>query len=234
MSPAITKIFEQIDSRILRERVLIFLTLLALVFFIWNFLVQAPFDRERKNLQAEAAKLTAEQKVLEGHISTLTVAMASDPAIAKTKEVGLLNANISEAESRLSGLSQGLISAEQLPKVLQDVLQRTASVTLLQVRTLPATELQLATLESAPAENANANVNPNTRADARGAGVYKHGVLIRVAGGYSQLIQLMTEIEALQWKFYWESLDYTVKEYPNAEIDIRVFTLSSEEGLLGV
>ncbi|MCE3252210.1 MAG: biosis protein MshJ [Cellvibrio sp.] len=207
MSPAITKIFEQIDSRILRERVLIFLTILALVFLIWNFLVQAPFDRERKNLQAEAAKLTTEQKVLEGHISTLTVAMASDPAIAKTKEVGLLNANISEAESRLSGLSQGLISAEQLPKVLQDVLQRTASVTLLQVRTL---------------------------ADARGAGVYKHGVLIRVAGGYSQLIQLMTEIEALQWKFYWESLDYTVKEYPNAEIDIRVFTLSSEEGLLGV
>ena len=230
MSPAITKIFEQIDSRILRERVLIFLTILALVFLIWNFLVQAPFDRERKNLQAEAAKLTTEQKALEGHISTLTMAMASDPAIAKTKEVGLLNTSISEVESRLSGLSQGLISAEQLPKVLQDVLQRTASVTLLQVRTLPATELQLATLESTPAED----VNAGTKADARGAGVYKHGVLIRVAGNYSQLIQLMTEIEALQWKFYWESLDYTVKEYPNAEIDIRVFTLSSEEGLLGV
>jgi MSHA biogenesis protein MshJ len=129
-------------------------------------------------------------------------------------------------ESRLSGLSQGLIGAEQLPKVLEDVLQRTASVKLLQVRTLAATELQLAAVKKDP--------TGATKPDVHGAGVYKHGVLIRVAGNYSQLIQLMTEIEALHWKFYWESLDYTVKEYPDAEIDIRVFTLSSEEGLLGV
>lgn len=226
MSPAIVKLFEQIDSRILRERVLIFLTLLAVIFLIWNFLVQSTFDRESKRLQAEAEKIAIEHKALETHITTLTMAMASDPAITKTKELGSLVANISEVESRLSGLSQGLISAEQLPKVLEDVLRRTASVKLLQVRTLAATELQLGTVKT--------NSAGTTTPEVRGAGVYKHGVLIRVAGNYSQLIQLMTEIEALQWKFYWESLDYTVKEYPNAEIDIRVFTLSSEEGLLGV
>lgn len=226
MPPAIAKIIEQIDSRVLRERVLIFLTLLALVFFLWNFLVQATFDRERKRLQAEAEKLTLEQKALESRITTLSLSLASDPAIAKSNEIDLLNSNISAVESRLSGLSQGLIGAEQLPKVLEDVLQRTASVKLLQVRTLAATELQLATVKNDPAGA--------TKPDMRGAGVYKHGVLIRVAGNYSQLIQLMTEIEALHWKFYWESLDYTVKEYPDAEIDIRVFTLSSEEGLLGV
>ncbi len=226
MSPAITKILEKIDGRILRERVLIFITLLALIFLVWNFLVQAQFDRERNILKVEAEKLSVEQKALETQITTLTMAMASDPAIAKTNEIGKLNANIAQVEARLSGLSQGLISAEQLPKVLEDVLQRTASVKLLQVRTLAATELQLVTVkpgeknEGAPATD--------------GTGVYKHGVLIRVAGNYAQLIQLMTEIETLQWKFYWESLDYTVKQYPNAEIDIRVFTLSSDEGLLGV
>jgi len=226
MSPALTKLFEQIDSRILRERVLIFLTLLAVVFVAWNFLVQAPFDRERKHLEAEAGKITTEQHALESHISTLTMAMASDPAITKAKEIESLNASVAKMEARLSGLSQGLISAEQLPKALEDVLRRTASVKLLQVRTLAATELQLTAVKTDPAGA--------TKPEVRGAGVYKHGVLIRVAGNYSQLIQLMTEIEALQWKFYWESLDYTVKKYPNAEIDIRVFTLSSEEGLLGV
>jgi MSHA biogenesis protein MshJ len=94
------------------------------------------------------------------------------------------------------------------------------------VRTLAVTELQLAT--------GTADTKNEGKHATGGTGVYKHGVLIRVAGSYSQLIQLMTEIEALQWKFYWESMDYTVKQYPNAEIDIRVFTLSSEEGLLGV
>lgn len=226
MSPAIAKIAEQIDSRVLRERVLIFLTLLALIFLVWDLLVQGGIDRKQKNLQAETAKLATEQQNLQAQLSTLTIAMASDPAIAKKNEIGALNASISEAEARLAGLSQGLISAELLPKALEDVLQRTASVKLLQVRTLAATELKLTTVKSDP--------TGAVKTEVRGAGVYKHGVLIRIAGNYSQLIQLMAEIEKLGWKFYWESLDYTVSEYPNAEIDIRVFTLSSEEGLLGV
>ncbi|HSC66340.1 MAG TPA: MSHA biogenesis protein MshJ [Cellvibrio sp.] len=226
MPPALTDIFEKIDSRVLRERALIFITLLALIFLIWNFLVQARFDREKVALEDEAKRLSSEQQALISKISTLTMALASDPAIIKTNELNKLNANITEVESRLSGLSQGLISAEQLPKVLEDVLARTTSVKLLQVRTLAATELQL--VAAKPADSANAKL------DAGGTGVYKHGVLIRVAGNYSQLIQLLSEIETLQWKFYWESLDYKVTQYPNAEIDIRVFTLSSEEGLLGV
>jgi len=224
MPPAITNLLEKIDSRVLRERVLIFLTLLAVIFLLWNFLVQARFDRERDALQAEATKVASEQQALQTQMSTMAMAMASDPAIAKTNIIQKLNTDIAAVEARLSGLSQGLISAEQLPKVLEDVLLRTSSVKLLQVRTLAATELQLV------AADASSEGKPASG----GTGVYKHGVLIRVAGSYPQLIQLMTEIEALQWKFYWESLDYTVKQYPNAEIDIRVFTLSSEEGLLGV
>lgn len=226
MSPMITDLLEKIDGRVMRERLLIFITLLALIFLVWNFLIQAPFDRERDRLKAEADQLTADQQAVETQITTLTLAMASDPAIAKSKEISRLNGDIKEVEVRLSGLSQGLISAEQLPKVLEDVLHRTASVKLLQVRTLPATELQLVIVK--------AETNDDNKQTAKGTGVYKHGVLIRVAGSYAQLIQLMTEIESLQWKFYWESLDYTVTQYPNAEIDIRVFTLSSEEGLLGV
>jgi len=226
MSPAIANLLEKIDARVFRERVLIFITLLALIFLVWNFTVQAKFDRARDSLNAEAEKITTEQRAVEAQITTLTMAMASDPAIAKATDIRKLNSDIAEVEARLSGLSQGLISAEQLPKVLEDVLHRTVKVKLLQVRTLAAAELQLVTAVPA-ANNQDAPVSGGT-------GVYKHGVLIRVAGSYSQLIQLMTEIEALQWKFYWESLDYTVKQYPNAEIDIRVFTLSSEEGLLGV
>ena len=226
MPPALAAFFAKIDSRILRERVLIFLTLLAVMFFLWNFLVQANVDNLRNNLQMEADKLSSEQQSLQTQISTLALAMASDPAIAKNNDIKKLSGEIAEVEEKLSGLSQGLISAEHLPKALEEVLLRTAGVKLLQVRTLGASELQLAGVVT---EN-----NTDGAKKISGTGVYKHGVLIRVAGSYIQLIQLMSEIEALQWKFYWESLDYSVKQYPNAEIDIRVFTLSSEEGLLGV
>lgn len=228
MPNAIQQLMEQIDSRVMRERVLIFLTLLAIVFVIWNFMLQQRFDDERKALNTEVQAISTEQKTLENRISELTQALASDPAVAKTSEINLLNQRIAEVESRLSGLSQGLISATRLPKALEDVLQQTADIDVLQVRTLPASELRIAAKVDASSATAAG------KAEEGGTGVYKHAVLIRVSGSYAQLLQLMTKIESLEWKFYWESLDYLVTRYPEAIIDIRVFTLSSEEGLLGV
>lgn len=229
MSAAIQQLMEKIDSRILRERVLIFITSLAVIFLLWNFLLQGHFDKERKALDLDAQKIAAERTSLEARISEVTLAMASDPAIGKNTEIAGLNKRIVEVETQLSGLSQGLISSSQLPRALEEVLQKTSSINVLQVRTLPASELRLAAKVEA------SSIAASITNDAEGGtGVYKHAVLIRVSGSYPELIQLMREIESLRWKFYWESLDYRVTEYPEAVIDIRVFTLSSEEGLFGV
>lgn len=227
MPQAITELMEKIDARIIRERILIFLSLLAVVFLLWDFTVQSRVDGTRETLEIESKKISDEQKVLELRIAELTAALASDPGIVRKIEIENLNVLIAELEARLTGLSQGLIGVSQLPKALEDVLQKTGAIKVLQVRTLPVDELRL---ESAPAPN---TINDSVAAPS-GTGVYKHAVLIRVSGSYLQLLQLMTEIEALPWRFYWESLDYQVTKYPDATIDIRVFTLSSEEGLLGV
>lgn len=230
MPVALQNLMEQIDSRVLRERVLIFFTVLAVIFLFWQLLLQSRIDQTTKALEAEQAQLTTEQQTLDSKIATLTLQMASDPAIAKRKNINDLQTSVAQVETQLAGLSQGLISAELLPNVLQDVLARTTSVQLLQVRTFPASELQL----GSPLPNPNTSANSASDTSASGTGVYKHIVLIRVSGTYAELVKLLQDIESLQWKFYWESLNYTVKKYPNAEIDIQVFTLSSEEGLLGV
>ncbi len=228
MSSAIQQLMEQIDSRVMRERLLIFITLLAIIFLLWNFLLQGNFDDKRKALELEAQSVNAEQSTLEVHISELSVSLANDPAIVKSQEIIQLSQRIKEVEANVAGLSQGLIRASQLPQALEEVLQKTSAITVLQVRTLPAHELQLTAKSETPLSIAL------PAQDEGGTGVYKHSVLIRVSGSYAQLLKLMVEIESLQWKFYWESLDYRVTQYPNAMIDIRVFTLSSEEGLLGV
>lgn len=231
MPAALSDIMEKIDARVMRERVLIFLTLLAVIFFLWQFLLQTHIDKTAKALATESVQLANQQQELDAKIASLILAMASDPAIIKRKDIESLQRNILLVEAQLSGLSQGLIGVEQLPKVLQDMLARTATIKLLQVRTLPATELQL----TAPIITAPANTSvSNSVLASKGAGVYKHSVLIRVSGSYSELVKFLQDIESLPWKFYWESLDYTVKKYPDAEIDIQVFTLSSEEGLFGV
>ncbi len=139
-----------------------------------------------------------------------------------------MQADISGLENQLQSVSQNLIKADQLPQALQEVLEKTSQLTLLEVKTLPAKELQFVALTT------EKNTQPAAVSEETSAGVFQHVVELRVSGSYSQVVQLLIALEHLPWRFYWQSLDYNVDHYPNAEVILRVYTLSSEEGLFGV
>ena len=220
----LTKLQAAIDGRVIRERVLILLTLLALVFLVWNFL-QAPMDKQRNLLKSDLQKAATEHKRIETDIASLTLATANSPVVLKQKEITTLKQQIEQVESELAGMSQGLIRADQLPQILEAMLQRIGQLQVVSIQTLPARELQLAL----PAQDSAAS-----EAGDQDSGVFQHTVVVRIGGSYFELIKLLQALEALSWKFYWQSLDYRVVQYPRAEIELRVYTLSSEEGLLGV
>jgi MSHA biogenesis protein MshJ len=225
---------EAIDARVIRERVLIFLCMLAAVFMLWSFVIQAPFDKKKSELQAKIAAAEAEQKNLQAQVTALTQGLLNDPARAKHAQISQLESDIAGVNSQLQSASQSLIKAEQLPLALQSVLQKTQQLTLLEVKTLPAIELQLTQL----AENANpvapSSAKPQAQPKTQNAGVFMHTVEIKLTGRYSEVVGLLKSLEQLPWRFYWQTLDYKVVQYPEAEILLRVYTLSSEEGLLGV
>ncbi len=226
---------EKIDARILRERALIFLSAVAVLFMLWNFIIQAPIDNKLQAAQLQLTDVNAQRTAAQTQITAATQALLSDPNRLKKAQITQLQADIAAVDAQLQNTSQSLINAEQLPQVLQDVLQKTSQLTLLEVVTLPAEELHIASADEL-------SVNKDTKVSAVGGektgtnsiGIYQHTVELRVAGNYFQVIQFLRALEGLPWRFYWKALDYHVMEYPNAEIILRVYTLSSEEGLLGV
>lgn len=232
MASQLEKLQEAIDGRVMRERALLFLTLLAFVFMVWNFLLQAPLDKARKNAQTDLSSIATERKNIESQITSMTMAAANSPAVTKRKEIAQLNTQIDAVEAKLSAMSQGLISADQLPQILEAMLKKVGELELVSIQTLPASELKLAkpVAEVMPATNTTEGAST----ELQDSGVYKHMVVVRIAGGYFELLELLNALESLSWKFYWEALNYQVDSYPQAEIELRVFTLSSEEGLLGV
>lgn len=221
---------ELIDARVMRERALIFMCMLAAVFMFWNFVIQSPFDSKRHELESKIAASENEQRNLQTQIAAVTQSLLNDPARTKKAQITQLESDIANVDTQLQLVSQRLIKAEQLPLALQDVLSKAERVTLIEVNTMPAMELQLTEI-SESGQNA-------PRASAQGqpqnAGVYMHAVELKLAGNYTEVVQLLKSLEQLPWRFYWQTLDYKVVQYPNAEILLRVYTLSSEEGLLGV
>lgn len=245
-----TKACEWIDAKPTRERVLIGLSLIALFFLVWNFLIQLPHDKRSAELKTQLAQLDNERKTTQEQLTGLAAAFSNDPAKVKQAEIDQLGIILRDVEEKLSGVSQSLIAAENLPQILESVFHQTQGLELISIKTLAAQEMmleQIAPIEQPQSQASNSSAssvgvvpdltvsNPVTKEiKPQGSGVYKHGVVLRLRGDYFRVVALMKSLENLSWKFYWDSLDYKVVAYPNAEIELRVFTLSSEEGLLGV
>lgn len=222
MSFSFHQLQEKIDSRNLRERGLLFLCVLAIVFLFWDLLIQSSITREQKSLTAKLSEVTAQRKALSDQITTLALSLASDPNLEQKNRIQQLNNEVAEIDARLTGLTSGLIAADDLPHVLQEILATTSSLRLEQVQTLPVEELPLVG-------------QPNTATvDQPSAGIFKHTVVLRLSGSYFELLEFLQQLENSQWRFYWEQLDYRVTDYPAADILLRVYTLGAEKGALGV
>jgi len=221
---------EKIDARIMRERVLILLTILAFVFMLWHFFVQSSIDKKTQETRDSLNALTIQRTALQTQISAITQSLSNDPDKQKKEQITQLQADIAGVENQLQSVSHNLIKADQLPQALQEVLEKTAQLTLLEVQTLPAQELQFIQVNP---ESASTSQQAAATEESK-AGVYQHAVELRIAGNYNQILQFLTALEHLPWRFYWQTLDYKVEHYPNAEVTLRVYTLSSEEGLFGV
>ena len=222
MPPALSQLQQKIDSRILRERVLLFLTALAVVFLLWSLMFQNAIDARQSELSNQLDTVRTQRQALDAQIATISLAVANNPNTEKQHTIATLKAERAQLDADLANLSQGLVSAVELPQILQDVLLQTGELKLVQMQTLPVQELQLAGVET------------NDGAEVNGAGVFKHEVVLKVSGNYFQVLTFLTSLESTRWRFYWEQLDYAVTEYPNADIELRVYTLSAEKGLLGV
>jgi MSHA biogenesis protein MshJ len=219
----IANVISAIDEKPRRERVLIFASVIAITFLIWNFLIQIPIDNDASIINEQLNTLATQRAGIEVQIATLSMAVAGESIRKQQQTVKTLESDMAKVDETLAGISQGLVSAKDLPKALEDLLLNANSLQLVSLATLPSVELQMDQYEK--------NEDQKT---AVSAGVYKHSVLLIVKGDYMSLIKFLSMVEMSQWRFYWESLDYEVDHYPQATISIRVFTLSSDEGFIGV
>ena len=64
--------------------------------------------------------------------------------------------------------------------------------------------------------------------------MYRHSVRVQLEADYFDVMSFLKALEDLKWRFYWEGMDYRVTQYPWATVDIELYTLSTQEGMIGV
>lgn len=205
----LTKKFESLT---LRERAIVIFAVLGLLIAGWDTWLMEPLRRSRMALEAELAAASA------FGATTQNVDM-SDPRQVSTMRAGELQTQVQNIDTQLKNTASGFVASNRMIEVLHDMLDRQGRLALVSIRNLPVTSL-IPVVEDAATTEMQAP--------------YVHSIEIVIDGEYADILDYLSALEALPWKFRWTSLDLSTAGYPRNRVRIELSTLSLDSTWLGV
>lgn len=203
----------KLDARTPRERVIIFVVLLAVLYGLADLALFSPQARERKRLELQMAdyqrRLTLSADILD------QTAIRADPAAVARLRLEAAQKALAERSRTLEGLSSRLIAPREMPKVLEGLSQRQANLKLLSLKTL-----------NVEAVGALAAAQPG--------GLYRHGVELVLEGSYAALAAYLERIERMPYGVYWGGMELDATSYPSLTLKLTLYTLSQDKAWLSV
>lgn len=222
MKQMLDKLQTRIDEKSLRERMLLFLVIIALLYLAWQSLLMAPMEAQQKKLLSRLEGVRNEIAKLELQTQAILKRRDVDPNAINRQLLSQYEEQIEALEEQIRNSIKGLIKPQQMASVLESVLTRDTDLSLVSVRNLKPEPLIAPDPEQTKEEGTEA------------AGIYRHGMQLEFTGNYLSALGYLKALEQLEWGFHWDSIDIIVDDYPRAQIVITVYTLSLEEGWIGV
>ncbi len=229
------------DARARRERYLIALALLGgVALIVWSALIdpahmrRVAAERGLVEQRAQLAALAAQAQALQ--------APGQTPEGQAAAELAQLRQQLDALNARYRALDGSLVAPQQVASLLEELLGRQGGLRLLSLRTLPVAPV-LGAKDAAAAKlaipAAGAGGKSASGADAvasagAAAGLYKHGVEIRLEGGYAELVAYLERLEKSPRKLLWNSVTLSAENHPRLVLTLTVFTLSLDRTWLVV
>ncbi|WP_279451798.1 MSHA biogenesis protein MshJ [Aeromonas dhakensis] len=191
-----------------RERVLIMLTGVVLVGSIatYGWLDAAVVRLEQDRLVLSSAQRDLEIMDLENQGKQARLARDPDQNV-RTQLAGV-DEEIGKLDAALKAQTVDLIQAHEMPEVLEALLSRSANLHM----------VALTSLAPEPLMAGEQRIN-----------LFKHGIRLKLEGGYFDVYQYLKALEALPRHFYWKQFDYQVQEHPRAVVEMEIYTLSTSK-----
>lgn len=160
---------------------------------------------EMQGLQAQVAGLKSQLR---------------DPDAPNKVALAEVKGQIATTEQALHRYDNMLVPAERMPQLLQSLFVRHRGLELVSLQTLAPLPLL-----AQPAVKPEAKTAPAAPA-VKGGNIHKHGIEIKMAGSYLDLLAYVADLERLPQKLLWERMALVVTAYPRSELTLTVYTLS--------
>lgn len=227
----------KIDALAPRERLIVFVAVIAVVVYAMFTLSVDLSQSRQKTLRAQLVKQRAEIAELQSQADALRRKQV-DPDAANRARVDDLGRQVSGIENTLKDLQNNLVPAQRMNALLQEMLTADARPQLVSLRSLPVT-LLLARPGTPPAAAGAAVPGVTTprqsqRPDASEANVYKHGVEMTLQGSYADLHDYLARLEQSPWRMFWWRARLAADAHPRLTLTVTIYTLSLDKGWLEV
>lgn len=211
-----------------RERWLIALALLGGIVLIGFSLFIDPALRSGQLAERTLAGQQAQLLAMQTQMATLQ-APERHPDVAAQAELGQLKQRLDELSARMRVLESSLVPPERMPGLLEDMIGKRSGLRLLSLKTLPVAPF----VEKTQA-GAGEAVATGAAAAPEKAGLYKHGVEIRLEGSYQELTAYLERLEKSRMKLLWNSVALSAEGHPRLVLTLTVYSLSLDRTWLVV
>jgi MSHA biogenesis protein MshJ len=191
----------------LRERAMVAIGVLAVIILMWDSYAMEPLRLKRSVLDSELSSMSMPGSQID----------SSDPRQVALTRAGELQLSMRTLDNELTTTTAGFVSSDRMIEVLHDVLGRQGRLQLVTIRNLPV-----------------ASLIPPTEASTVPSAPYVHSIELVIEGQYLDVLEYLGTLEALPWKFRWNSLDLSTAGYPKNRVRIELSTLSMDATWLGV
>lgn len=227
-----SKLNERYLSLSRRERGLLAGSLIFVPMLMMNILVLDPQQARIKQAEANAVQQSVSLTEMRAQVASLQQQLRTDPDAVAKAELAKLEAERQAYDEQLREIGTTLVSPEEMNALLEGLLSGHKGLQLVSLKTLAPTSIL--------ADKALTEKSDSQRKDADGKIVarkfdlYKHGVEIRLEGGFADLQAYLSQLEKIKQGLLWGSLQYKVLTYPRAEMSIMVYTLSPDRAWLAL
>ncbi len=209
-------VLQRIDALAVRERLLLSVTAVVVVWLVLDLLWLAPLNRQWDATRQQTQALQTQEQALTAEEIVLGSREGEDPRVAVREQIEQLRLTIDELDRQLRDEMLDFVAPQQMSDLLTDLIAESHGLVMLGVYSEPPRALITANDEGMPT-------------------IFQHSMVIELAGDYLALLEYLRTVETLPWQLFWDSLQVDVVEQGEARrFRLRVHTLSLSEAWIGV
>ncbi len=223
---AVSDVLHKVDALSLRERVILFVLMLAGIWAAMDALLLAPQERTRKAEQDKIAQ--ARSQMAEAEQALVLRASQPDPARIAQQRLENARQNLNARMQTAARLQARMVDPKDMVRVLQGMLVEQAGLRLGSLQTLAPEPV------GQPVQAAKSGTQPPAAPATASNPLYKHGVKLTLVGSYAALTRYMESLEHLPVGFYWARAELDASAHPEISLTLTLYTLSLEQTWLTV